>query len=120
MSEHEGGPPASSAPARAQGARPRGMAEPADRVRGPGIAPLALAGGLGLMLLITAYPRVLATPDGRADHLAATLACWAMAAGLTRGVGYVPVHAVPRWLLGGAACALALGLAVARLVLLHR
>ena len=57
---------------------------------------LPLGLGLGLMLGLTAYPRLLVGADGQADHVAATLACWAMAAGLTRGVGYVPANAWAR------------------------
>lgn len=76
---------------------------------------LPLGLGLGLMLGLTAYPRLLVGADGQADHLAATLACWAMAAGLTRGVGYIPVNAISRALLSGTASLLALLLAIAQL-----
>ncbi|WP_020650967.1 cyd operon YbgE family protein [Solimonas variicoloris] len=76
---------------------------------------LALAVGVGLMLAITAYPRLLVDAQGKADHWAATLACWAMAAGLTRGVGFVPRHPLPRWLLSGWACAAALAAVALRL-----
>ena len=82
----------------------------------PGIAWPALLVGIGLMLGITAYPGALVRADGRADHLAATLLCWAMAAGLVRGVGFIPRHWVPRWLLSGVACALALTLGLLRLI----
>lgn len=81
----------------------------------PGMAWLPLGLGLGLMLALTAYPRLLVGADGKADHLAATLACWAMAAGLTRGVGYVPANAWARRLLSGPASLLALLLAITQL-----
>jgi predicted membrane protein len=67
------------------------------------------------MLLITAAPRLLTDADGKADHLAATLACWSMAAGLVRGVGYVPQHRIPRWLLSASACFIALAACALRL-----
>ena len=38
----------------------------------------------------------------------ATLLCWAMAAGIVHGVGYVPRFWLWRWLLSGWACLLAL------------
>jgi predicted membrane protein len=41
------------------------------------------------------------------------LVFWAMSAGFVRGVGFVPRHAAPRWLLSGWACALALAGAAA-------
>ncbi len=37
-----------------------------------------------------------ARPDGRADHIVAMLAFWAMGAGFVRGVGFIPRHAPPR------------------------
>ncbi|NKF22566.1 cyd operon YbgE family protein [Solimonas marina] len=78
----------------------------------------ALLVGLALMIGLTADPRLLTDAGGHADHLAATLAGWAMAAGIVRGVGFVPQHRVPRWLLSGWACALAGALTVLRLAII--
>jgi predicted membrane protein len=72
----------------------------------------SLLTALTLMLAGTLYPLLMTDAAGRADHPLALLLFWAMSAGFVRGVGFVP-RAVPwRWLLGGWACFLALGLAV--------
>lgn len=84
------------------------------------LAWLPLLVGLALMFGLTADPRVLIDGDGRADHLAATLAGWAMAAGIVRGVGFVPRYRPARVLLSGRACALALSMAALRLFLTPR
>ena len=84
------------------------MAEPAaSRVHGP-----LLLLGIAIMLGLTAYPALLATPDGKADHPAALLLFWAMSASFVRGVGFVPRHRLPRLMLSSQAClgALVLGL----------
>lgn len=73
----------------------------------------SLAVGLAIMLGGTAYPWVLSTAAGRADHGLALLLFWAMSAGFIRGVGFVPRARVWRWLFSGWACLLALGLASA-------
>lgn len=86
----------------------------------PGLAPLALATGLALMLLMTVLPGLATDEQGRADHPAALLVFWAMSAGFVRGVGFIPHHALPRLFLSGLACALALLLALARLAWLGR
>lgn len=91
----------------------------AEPAAGATVAWLPLGLGIGLMLAITAYPPLLTDADGKADHLAAGLACWAMAAGLTRGVGYLPVNVISRVLLSGSASLLALLLTVARLAYAH-
>lgn len=65
----------------------------------------------GLTMLPHGFTRV----DGRADALAVMLTCWAMSAGLVRGVGFVPEARTIRLLLGGWACLAALGLALMRL-----
>jgi len=83
----------------------------------PGLAWPALLTGLGVMLLMTLWPRIVVTPSGQVDHWSATLFAWAMSAGFVRGVGFVPRHRAPRWLLSGGACALALALATLRLML---
>lgn len=51
---------------------------------------------------------------GRIDYPLALLGFWAMSAGFVRGVGFVPLAVPWRWLLGGWACFLALGLAILR------
>ncbi|MDT0497270.1 cyd operon YbgE family protein [Algiphilus sp. W345] len=84
-----------------------------------GLAWLPLLIGLCLMFGITAYPKVLIDGSGRADHLAVTLAGWAMAAGIVRGVGFVPRHRVLRWVLSATACVSCLLLAGLRLYLVR-
>jgi len=83
------------------------------------VAWLPLLIGIGLMLGITVYPKALIDPTGKADHLAVTLACWAMAAGLVRGVGFVPRHWLPRVLFSGVTCGLLLLASVLRMFLLR-
>ena len=84
-------------------------AAPGPRMHGP-----SLAVGLLIMLAGTAYPLLFANAQRRADHGLASLLFWAMAAGLVRGVGFVPRRRLWRWLLSGWACALALALALAQ------
>lgn len=101
----------------------RAAAEPADAdesATGPGMAPFALVTGLALMLLMTALPGLATNRQAQADHPAALLIFWAMSAGLVRGVGFIPRHLLPRLLLSGLACILALLLAIARLAWLGR
>lgn len=69
---------------------------------------------LALMLAGTLYPPLMTDATGRADHPLALLLFWSMSAGFVRGVGFVPRAAPWRWLLGGWACCLALGLAALR------
>ena len=77
----------------------------------PGIALLPLLAGIVIMLLLSVRPDVLSDAQGRADHGAALLACWAMAAGFVRGVGFVPRFRLWRWIFSGSACILAAALA---------
>lgn len=86
------------------------MTERAIRVS----VPLLLL-GLALMLGLTIYPAALTDSNGRADHLAALAAFWAMSAAFVRGVGFVPQHLLPRMLLGAPVVPVALLLAVWRL-----
>jgi len=67
-----------------------------------------LVAALVIMLASTLYPPFLANAAGRADHLSAGLAFWAMSAGFVRGVGFVPHAILPRWLFSGSVCLLAL------------
>jgi predicted membrane protein len=82
---------------------------------GPGLALLPLLTGLTLMLLMTVLPGLATDRQGQADHLAALLIFWAMSAGFVRGVGFIPRLRLPRLLLSGLSCALALLLALTRL-----
>lgn len=85
----------------------------------PGLAWLPLLIGLCLMFGITAYPKVLIDGSGHADHFAVTLAGWAMAAGIVRGVGFVPRNLLLRWVLSTTACVICLLLAGLRLYLVR-
>ena len=76
--------------------------------QGPGLRWPSLLAGIGIMLGITIYPLGITHADGSADHGMATLLCWAMAAGIVHGVGYVPRFWLWRWLLSGWAGLLAL------------
>lgn len=54
-----------------------------------------------LMLLITVYPRALATPDGGPiSHSILMLIMWGLSAGFVYGVGFVPRNRVLRVALG--------------------
>lgn len=74
---------------------------------------------IGITLAIVIYPHLLSDSQQRADHPAAMLMFWSMSAGYVRGVGFIPRHTVPRWLLGGPACLITLALAVIRLYLIQ-
>lgn len=86
----------------------------------PGVAFLPLATALILLLVMTILPGVATDTQGRADHPAALFIFWSMSAGFVRGVGFIPRHWLPRLLLSGLACCLALALALLRLSLLGR
>ncbi|WP_371866878.1 cyd operon YbgE family protein [Duganella fentianensis] len=73
----------------------------------------SLAAGLLLMLVATLYPPLFQRADGSADHALATLLFAAMSTGLIRGVGYIPVQPVLRWVFSGWSCLLCLLLAAA-------
>lgn len=66
---------------------------------------------LTIMTVGSIYPLLFADAQGRADHSLAMALFWAMSAGLVRGVGFVPVRPVWRWLFSGWACSAALVLA---------
>jgi predicted membrane protein len=72
----------------------------------------SLAVALIIMVGGTVYPPLMADGAGRADHALAMALFWAMSAGFTRGVGFVPRWWVWRWLFSGWSCAAALSLAV--------
>jgi predicted membrane protein len=66
---------------------------------------------LTIMTVGSIYPLLFADARGQADHSLAMALFWAMSAGLVRGVGFVPLRRVWRWLFSGWACAAALVLA---------
>jgi predicted membrane protein len=61
-----------------------------------------------IMLAGTVYPPLMADSSGHADHALAVPLLWAMSAGFVHGVGFVPRHAIWRWLFSGWSCALAI------------
>ena len=89
-----------------------------NRPKPPGMALLPLAVALVLLVVMTILPSVATDAHGKADHPAALLIFWAMSAGFVRGVGFIPLHWLPRWLLSGYGCAIALALALLRLTLI--
>ena len=78
-----------------------------------GLAILPLTIGIVITLGLTIYPLAMANAEGKADHLAATLALWAMSAGFVRGVGFVPRNHGLRLVFSTSACVLALALSIA-------
>ncbi|HJV51911.1 MAG TPA: cyd operon YbgE family protein [Noviherbaspirillum sp.] len=80
-----------------------------------GLAWLPLSLAMALMLVLTVYPRLLIGAGGSADHVAALFAMLAVSAGFVRGVGFLPRHAVARWLFSTRACLLGIALMAARL-----
>ncbi len=68
----------------------------------------ALLVGVGVMVVGSLWPLVFADAQGKADHALLLVLMWAMAAGLVRGVGFIPHHPLPRGLLSGWACTVAL------------
>lgn len=83
------------------------MAERGDtRIHWP-----SLLAAMLLMLGGTAAPLLFADASGAADHTLAMLVFWGMSAGFVRGVGFIPRHAVFRWLFSGWAVLAAIGLA---------
>ncbi|HJV26182.1 MAG TPA: cyd operon YbgE family protein [Aromatoleum sp.] len=67
----------------------------------------ALLAAILIMLFITAWPGVLTTAKGTADHRAAALLFWAMSARFVSGVGFTPraaawrlLFSAPAWLAG--------------------
>lgn len=77
----------------------------------PGLHLPSLLAGVVLMAVLTVYPPLLTTADGKADHTLASVLLLAMCAGLVRGVGFVPRWWGWRWLFSGWACTAALLLA---------
>ena len=77
---------------------------PAEEAPGGSLSLPLLCVGLVLMLGLSLYPPLVTRADGKPDHLLLMLLGWAMAAGLVRGIGFIPRLAVWRWLLSGWAC----------------
>ncbi len=65
-----------------------------------------------IMFAGTLYPLLMADSGGQADHGFAMALLAAMTASFVRGVGFVPVARVWRWLFSGWACTLSLVLAI--------
>lgn len=84
-------------------------------IRQPGIAPLPLGIALAILVLLTVLPGLATDAAGQADHTGAMLLFWSMSAGFVRGVGFIPHHPLPRWLLSTTACVMTLALAGWRL-----
>ncbi|WP_191486293.1 cyd operon YbgE family protein [Pseudomonas sp. FEN] len=81
-------------------------AEPASRIHWP-----SLLVAVAIMLTCTLYPLIMASPDGKADHVLAIALFTAMSAAFVRGVGFVPQMLVWRWLFSGWTCFVALAIA---------
>ncbi|MDO6460847.1 cyd operon YbgE family protein [Granulosicoccaceae sp. 1_MG-2023] len=92
------------------------MAKTDDTAAPATIAWLPLMAAIIITLAITADPRLLADSTGKADHTAAMALFWAMSAGFTRGVGFIPRHPVLAWLLSTPACLAGIAIAVLRLL----
>ena len=75
------------------------------------LQPLSLLIAVGIMLVCTLYPPLMAAPDGKADHGLAMALFTAMSVAFVRGVGFVPRARVWRWLFSGWTCFGALALA---------
>ena len=67
-----------------------------------------LAVAILIMLGGSLNPFLMAGPQGQADHGMAFVLLIAMTAGMVRGVGFVPVGRIWRWLFSGWTCALSL------------
>lgn len=82
-----------------------------------GFRVLPLLTAVALIALLTVYPHIATDNAGAADHLTAMLLLWSMSAGLVCGVGFLPRHVLPRLILSGSACFIALALAVLRIAI---
>lgn len=57
---------------------------------------LSLLLGLAIMAIVSVYPMIFADKLGKVDHWALMILMWAMAAGLIRGVGFIPKNIIIR------------------------
>lgn len=76
-----------------------------------GISWSSLTLGLGIMFLGSIYPFAFAD-KGEVNHGALMLFMWAMAAGLIRGVGFIPNNRILRIIASGYAAFIAFALAL--------
>ncbi len=77
----------------------------------PGFHWPSLIAALMLMIGGVVAPILFADARGHADHRLAIVVFWGMSAGFVRGVGFIPRHLVPRWVLSGWAVLVAIALA---------
>jgi predicted membrane protein len=80
---------------------------------GTRVAWLPLLIALSIAVVVSVYPQAAMVAE-RADHAALMALFWSMTAGFVRGVGFVPVNFVGRWLCSATACYLGLALFVLR------
>lgn len=64
--------------------------------------------GVAIMLVGSTFPILFTDASGKADHGIAMALFWSMAAGIVRGVGFVPDYFIFRWLFSGWSCISAL------------
>ncbi len=76
-----------------------------------------LATAIAIMIVVTIWPVILATSDGRVDYWAATALFWAMSARFVSGVGFRPRFPPWRWLFSQWSCLIALVFSVLRLLM---
>lgn len=57
--------------------------------------------GIAIMLVGSLFPWIFTDGTGKAHHGIAMCLFWAMSAAIVRGVGFIPLHIVPRVLLSG-------------------
>ena len=69
--------------------------------------------GLIIMIGITIYPFALADRMGKVNHWALMLLMWSMAAGIIRGVGFIPSNSILKFAFSGYAALIALIAALA-------
>jgi predicted membrane protein len=75
--------------------------------------------GMVIMIVVNAWPNILVNPEtGKTSHGMVMWLLLSMSASFVRGVGFIPRHIVPRYLLGSWA-ALCYGIAAAVLYYLH-
>lgn len=91
--------------------KPRDEPELPDRTPPGRIHLPSLMVALTIMLAATLYPSLMTDSKAQADHGLALALFMAMTAGFVRGVGFIPVQPVWRWLFSGWTCLLALLLA---------
>ena len=64
----------------------------------------SLITAITIMLVGSVYPLLFTRADGTVNHSLAVALFWAMSAGFVRGVGFVPLARVWRWLFSGGSC----------------